>query len=152
MFANANYCPLIYHSHENNRKINRLHERCLRAIYNDKQSSCKEILEKVGSVSMHERTIQVLAAEIYKINNGLLTALIKDLFPINRNPYTLRQFSRRLINTVHHGTENISNLVSKIWYLLPINLKEICDLDEFKKVIKQWKPEGCPCRLCKVFV
>ena len=32
-----NYCPLIWmcHSRENNRKINRLHERCLRTIYND---------------------------------------------------------------------------------------------------------------------
>ena len=31
-----NYCPLIWmcHSRENNRKINRLHERCLRTIYN----------------------------------------------------------------------------------------------------------------------
>ena len=34
-----NYCPLIWmcHSRENNRKINRLHERCLRTIYDDKQ-------------------------------------------------------------------------------------------------------------------
>ena len=36
-----NYCALIWmcHSHENNNKINRLHERCLRIIYNDKRSS-----------------------------------------------------------------------------------------------------------------
>ena len=36
------YCPLILmcHSHNNNnRKINMLRERCLRIIYNDKQSS-----------------------------------------------------------------------------------------------------------------
>ena len=34
-----NYCPLIWmcHSRTNNRKINRLHERCLRIMYNDKQ-------------------------------------------------------------------------------------------------------------------
>ena len=33
-----NYCPLIWmcHSRENNNKINRLHERYLRTIYNDK--------------------------------------------------------------------------------------------------------------------
>ena len=36
-----NYCPLIwmYHSRKNNNKINRLHEKCLRIIYNDKRSS-----------------------------------------------------------------------------------------------------------------
>ena len=34
------YCPLIWmcHSRTNNRKINRLHERCSRFIYNDKKS------------------------------------------------------------------------------------------------------------------
>ena len=38
------YCPLIwmYHSRTNNRKIDKLHEGCLRIIYNDKQSSLKE--------------------------------------------------------------------------------------------------------------
>ena len=36
-----NYCLLVwmYHSCENNRKINRLYERCIRTISNDKQSS-----------------------------------------------------------------------------------------------------------------
>ena len=46
---------------------------------------------------------------------------------------------------MHHGTESISNLGPKIWDLVPSNLQEICDLRKFKKVIKQWKPESCPC-------
>ena len=35
------YCPLIWmcHSRRNNRKINRLNERCSKILYNDKQSS-----------------------------------------------------------------------------------------------------------------
>ena len=43
-----NYFPLIWmcYSRENNRKINQLHERYLRTIYNDKQSSFNELLEK----------------------------------------------------------------------------------------------------------
>ena len=87
------YCPLIWmcHSRENNRKINRLHERCLRTIYNDKQSSFNELLEKDGSVSIHVRDLQVLATEMYKISNGLSTSLMRDMFPSNRNPYNLRQ-------------------------------------------------------------
>ena len=54
-----NYCPLIWmcHSRENNRKINWLHERCLRAMYNDKQSLFNELLQKDGSVSIHERNL-----------------------------------------------------------------------------------------------
>ena len=42
---------------------------------------------------------------------------MKDIFQINRNPYNLRQnsqFSRPRINTVHRGTESISNLGPKM--------------------------------------
>ena len=82
------------HIRENIRKINRLHEKCLRTVYNDKQLSFNDLLEKDCSVSIHERNLQVLAT---KISNGLSTPLMKDIFPINRNPYNLRQnfqFSR----------------------------------------------------------
>ena len=100
-------------------------------MYNDKQSSFNDLLEKDGSVSIHERNLQVLAT---KISDGLSTPLMKDIFPINRNPYNLRQnsqFSRPRINTVYNGTESISNLGPKIWDLVPSNLKEISDLDKF---------------------
>ena len=92
---------------------------------------------------------------MYKISHGLSTPLMKDIFPLNRSPYNLRnnyQCSRARINTAYHETESISNLGPKIWDLAPSNLKEISELDKFKKVIKQWESEDCPCRLCKVFV
>ena len=120
----------------------------------DKQSSFNELFEKDGSVSIYERNLYVLAPEMYKISNGLSTPFMKDIFPINRNLYNLRQnsqLSRSRINIVYHRTESVSNLGPKIWDLVPSNLKEISDLDEFKKAIKQWKTEDCPCRLCKVF-
>ena len=87
------YCPLIWmcHSPENNRKINRLHESCLKTIYNNEQSSFNGLLEKDSSASIHELNFQVLATEMYKISNGLSTLFMKDIFPINRNPYNLRQ-------------------------------------------------------------
>ena len=45
-----NYCPRIImcHSCENNNEINRLHERCLIIIYNDKRLSFNALLEKDG--------------------------------------------------------------------------------------------------------
>ena len=104
------------HSPENNRKINRLEERCLRTIYNDKQSSFNELLKQDGSALMHELNFQALATETYKICNGLSLPFIKDIFPINRNPYDLRQnseFSRPQINTVYYGTQITSNLCPK---------------------------------------
>ena len=54
-----NYCPLIWmcHNRMTNRKINKLHERCLCIIYNDKQSSFKMLLEKDSSVSIYDKNI-----------------------------------------------------------------------------------------------
>ena len=36
-------------------------------MYNDKQSSFNELLEKDGSVSILERNLQVLATKMYKV-------------------------------------------------------------------------------------
>ena len=76
------YCPLVWmcHSRANNSKINRLHERCLRIIYSDKQSSFEELLQKDDSVSIHQRNLQVLATEIYKVRKGLSPEIITELF------------------------------------------------------------------------
>ena len=123
---------------------------------NDKQPPFNELLEKDDSILIHERNLQVLATEMYKSSNGLQTPIMEDVFPINRNPYILRQnsqFSRPRINIVYYGTESISNPGPKIWDLVSSNLKEICDFDKFKKAIKQWKSEDCPCKqMCKVFM
>ena len=47
-YSQFQYCPIIWvcYSRTNKRKINRLYERCLKIIYNGKQSSLKELLEK----------------------------------------------------------------------------------------------------------
>ena len=48
-----------------------LHEGCLRIIYNDKQSSFTELLNKDNSVLIHIRNIQRLAIEMFRFYNGL---------------------------------------------------------------------------------
>ena len=40
-------------------------------IYNDKTSSFENLLEKDGSISIHNRNLQVLVIEIFKINRGI---------------------------------------------------------------------------------
>jgi len=152
------YCPLIWmcHSRANNNKINRLHERCLRIIYSDKQSSFETLLEKDGSVSIHNRNLQILATEMYKIRHNLSSSLISDLFEQRpEQHYNLRnntQFTLPAIRTVYHGSESISFLGPKIWNMLPDNLQNASSLEVFKTSIKRWKPENCPCRLCRIYV
>ena len=152
------YCPLVWmcHSRANNSKINRLHERCLRIIYSDKQSPFEALLEKDGSVSIHNRNIQILATEMFKIKNDLSPEIMIELFEQrNEHHYNLRNnvhFITPQIRTVCHGSESISFLSPKIWNILPDRLKNTNSLEAFKIQIKKWKPQNCPCRLCRVYV
>ena len=62
-----------------NNKINRIHERCLRIIYNDKKPFWADLLAKDGSVTMHTRRLQVLATEMFKIHKNMSTDLMQGL-------------------------------------------------------------------------
>ena len=54
--------------------------------------------------------------------------------------------------TVSHGSESVRYLGSKIWKIIPAYMKELDIIEKFKIAIKKWKPESCPCRLCRVYL
>ena len=134
-----NYCPLIWmlHSRALNNKINRIHERALRTVYSDYNSSFNELLDKDGSFTIHQRNVQSLAIEIYKYLHGLSPAILNEVFKVNETiPYDLRmrnELYARNPKTVRYGTETISFLSPKIWSLIPQNIKDSGCLPCFKK-------------------
>ena len=68
--AQFNYSPLIWmcHNRRYKNKINRLHERFLRLICNDKRSSFEDLLERDNSVSEHHKNLQALAIEMFQVH------------------------------------------------------------------------------------
>ena len=128
----------------------------MRIIENDKQSSFIKLLEKDNSVSIHQRNLQILAIEMFKVSNGLSPVLMNDIFKLRgEQTDNLRkpsQFYRPEVNSVYNGTESVSFLGPIIWDLVPNELKDIGNLTAFKKAIKKWSPEKCPRRLCKVYI
>ena len=65
---------------------------------------------------------------------------------------SLNIFEISFKNSVHNGTESISYLDTKVWELVPDNLKRITSLISFKEKIKKWNPENCLCRLCETYI
>ena len=57
----------MFHSRNLNDKINSVYKRALQVVYLDNTSSFKQLLEKDKSVTVHQRNIQLLAMEMFKI-------------------------------------------------------------------------------------
>ena len=102
------------HSRTLNNKINRIHERALRIVYNDYKSNFKELLERDHSFTIHERNIQYLATEAYKVKNGLSPVIMNDAFQFgNDSAHGLssgNHLQRTNIQTAHLGSESIKEL------------------------------------------
>ena len=139
-----------------NNRINRIHERALRLVYQDNTLSFNELLELDNSVKIHHRNLQVLVTEIFKVKNGLAPEIMKEVFEFQHPPYTLRtesnHFKRNNVKTTNYGIQSIRYLGPKLWDLVPNDMKNVSSLSEFKRLIKSWKPNECPCRLCRNYI
>ena len=63
------YCPLVWmlHCRKLNNRINKIHERALRIVYQDNKLSFDALLKLDGSFTIHERNIQTLGIELYRV-------------------------------------------------------------------------------------
>ena len=155
VFSQFNYCPLVWmcHSRKLNNKINRLQERALRIVYNDKSSTFYQLFEKHKSVIIHARNLQYLATEIFKVKIGIWPIIMTEIFKFCDNTtHNLR--SGQVLKRRHNrtGAESISTLGAKIWALISENLTQSTSLNIFKRGIKKWNPSNCHFLLCKVYV
>ena len=154
--SHFNYCPLTWmcHSRTINDKINKLHERALRVVYKDHSLTFRQLLEKDNSFTIHERNLQKLAIEMYKVKHNLAPKPVIEIFsPINlENLRNNKKWEIPRAKTVNNGLETIRYRGPKTWDLVPQQIRNSKSLNEFRSKIKNWRPRGCVCRLCKVFV
>ena len=93
--------------------------------------SSDELLIKNKSVGIHQRNLQFLATEIFKVKNGVSTGLTEDIFQFVNKPYDLRNNSilLRIRNRiVFYRTESLSSLAPNIWELIPQSIKDETEL------------------------
>ena len=97
----------------------------------------------------------MLATEIYKAINKLSPTIIKNIFDLKNIPYNLRSgptFRTNNVKTVKYGIETLSYRGPKMWSVVPESIKSSKTLLQFKSKIKAWKPVGCGCKLCKMYI
>ena len=129
---------------EINRKINRIHERSLRIVYNSDNSVC-----------IHHRNIQSLAVELFKGKENLSNTIVSDIFPIrvlNNNVRSQRDFFRNIVNTTKFGLNSLRYFASKVWSMIPIEIKNSLTAEISKSKISKWKPNDCDYKLCQDYL
>ena len=142
IISQFSYCPLVwmFHSRNTKNRVNKIHERALRLVYDDSPYvSLDEVLIKDKSVNIHQRNLQFLGTEIFKVKNGVSTELTEDIFHFVNKPYDLRNnriLLRKRNRTDFYGTECLSSLAPRIWELVPQSLKNETELSQFKIKIK----------------
>ena len=93
-----------------------------------------------NSATIHERNLQRLATEMFKVRNKISQVPIQGLFE-EHNYHNLISnkcweiFKER---TVNYGTETLRYRGPEIWEMLPSKIKESKSLEEFKLNIKTW--------------
>ena len=151
------YLPLIwmFHGRKANSKINHIHERALRVVYEDNCSSFEELLKKDGSFKIHQKNIQSLAIELYKVKNNQSNTIMNEIFELRNVSYNLRSqtdFDSGLARTNSFGIDSLKYMAAKVWDMVPNDIKNVDSLHIFKSKIRKWEPLNCHCKLCLNYV
>ena len=145
----------MFYQISSNARINHLHEKALRIVYNDNESRFEDLLKKGNSVSMHHKNIRLLGTELYKVKNNLSTHLMSEMFDLRNIDYNLRSqtdFKQGPVNTVNYGLKSLRYLAPKIRDIIPLEIRNSGSLTEFITNIKSWIPKHCPCTLCQIYI
>ena len=153
-----NYCPLVWMfcSRQSNNLINKAHERGLRLTYrNETNKAFQQILRRNNESTIHQKKLQVLITEVYKILNGIAPPIMNSLFSFRTNIHNIRNFQEIFTEnrkTVKYGIETVTYRALFLWANLPSDYKSAKSLDKFKSKIKTWKCGFCPCRMSKFYI
>ena len=56
------------------------------------------------------------------------------------------------INTRHYGLNSLIYFAPKVWYKIPLKIKNINSLQKFKTEIRKYAPENSYCDLCRPYL
>jgi len=75
-----------------------------------------------------------------------------DIISVRRDLNLRSDFAIPAVKTENYGKNSVRYLGPLIWNMIPPFIKNTDNLLDFKRNIKKWKPEKCPCKLCKVYI
>ena len=92
---------------------------------------------------------------MFKIKNELAPPIMDSIFERRNescNPRNFQEFLTKRKRTVYYGLETLSYRSPQLWSLLTENTKEDESIGIYKRKVKSWICDECPCRLCKPYL
>ena len=82
IISQFSYCSLICMTHSRvfNNKINHIHKRALRIVCKDFSTPFEGLSAKDKSVTIHNRNLEQLVIEIFKVKMGISPIIMKGIF------------------------------------------------------------------------
>jgi len=145
ILSNFTYCPLTWHfcGKHNTDKIEKIQERALRILYQDKVSTYEELIKNANTCTLLISRLRIMALEVYKCAKSLNPPCLNSLFDIKTTPYEMRnslKLTQPKKNFTTHGLRSFSYLGSKLWNDLSNENHSISDMTlcDFKRFLKTW--------------
>ena len=88
----------MFHNRALNNRINRVHERALRLAYQNKNLPFNELLELDNAVPIHQRNLQILVTEIFKVKSNLVPELKKQVPELKKQVFNFQEPSLQALH------------------------------------------------------
>ena len=141
ILPNMTYCQTVWHFcyASNKRKLERLQERGLRAVYCDKAISYENLLKRAKLPTLYNRRLQDIAILMYKVKHKFCPEYVLELFDSQGKGYNLRNadFSIPRVNTVTYGKHSLKYFGPYLWIRLDKKIKSLTSLESFKGNIRK---------------
>ena len=151
VLSQFNYCPLVWHFCKpgDTHKIEKIHERAIRFIYNDYTNEFSTILNENGESSLYLKRVRTMAHEIYKSLNGLNPTYMKELLK-NREKTMRRPLDLYIprVKQITYGERSFKFEAPSLWNSLPLEIRGAENLKLFKYLMKTWTGPSCRCSSC----
>ena len=86
-----------------------------------------DLLAKDKSFTIHQRNIQSLAIELFKVKRNHSNVIMCNILKTRTLTYNLRSeidFVRECENTRRYGLNSLSCIAPKVWDMVPLEIKE----------------------------
>ena len=133
------YCDIVWHfcKSSDKKKVERIQERALRAVFKSKSETYNDLLTKAGLSSLYQQRLQNIATLMYKVKNRLVPTYITEIFNTTPKQYNLRNadFNIPRFRTVHYGKHSLRYFGPHLWNKLDKTDREKPNLKSFQDSI-----------------